>query len=158
MFFACSNSLRFFFTRVRLLTIFVLTERVYFFVCSFAPKFVSNVAFDARFVCAREFPAHRRYGGVTLAKGKPDVGRYALLGRLRTHFSQNSVRNRDRFSYTGMLNLISPKIAEKFFFFSFSNAAESWGPFRPLWKQKQILLPKQSNLVSGVTLVFFLKI
>lgn len=116
MFFACSNSLRFFFTRVRLLTIFVLTERVYFFVCSFAPKFVSNVAFDARFVCAREFPAHRRYGGVTLAKGKPDVGRYALLGRLRTHFSQNSVRNRDRFSYTGMLNLISPKIAEKFFF------------------------------------------
>lgn len=114
----------FFFTRVRLLTIFVLTERVYFFVCSFAPKFVSNVAFDARFMCAREFPAHRRYGGVTFAKGKPNLGRYALSGRLRTHFSQNSVRNRDRFSYTGMFNLISPKIAEKFFF-SFSNAAEN---------------------------------
>lgn len=85
MFFACSNSLRICLTRVRLLTIFVLTERVYFFVCCFAPKFVSNVAFDARFMCAREFPAHRRYRGVTLAKVKPDGGRYALLGRLRTH-------------------------------------------------------------------------
>lgn len=65
---------------VRLLTIFVLTERVFFSVCfsCFAPKFVSNVSFDARLRMRERHPpvqASRltvgRYGGATFAKGKP---------------------------------------------------------------------------------------
>lgn len=114
MFFACSNSSRFYSAGTTINNFCSYRKSLLFlFVLLLQSSFQTLLLM--RDLCAREFHAHRRYVGVTLAKGKPDVERYALLSVAHTHFSQNSVRNRNRFSYTGMLNLIPPKIAESFF-------------------------------------------